>query len=106
VFFSQNMLELAIEIAAHDPSYEDLAAKFLDHVLWIAHAINTVGPDGMWDEEGRLRGVYGRAVSRAIQRRGAPAAPKSLGASGGPGVPVDECCYAHPTADRVYAETI
>jgi hypothetical protein len=50
-FFSQNMLELAIEIAAHDPSYEDLAAKFMDHVLWIAHAINSVGPDGMWDEE-------------------------------------------------------
>jgi len=50
-FFSQNMLELAIEIAAHDPSYEDLAAKFLDHVLWIGHAINNVGPDGMWDEE-------------------------------------------------------
>ena len=50
-FFSQNMLELATEIAAYDPSYEDLAAKFMDHVLWIAHAINSVGPDGMWDEE-------------------------------------------------------
>jgi hypothetical protein len=49
-FFSQNMLELATEIAAYDPSYEDLAAKFMDHVLWIAHAINSVGPDGMWDE--------------------------------------------------------
>jgi hypothetical protein len=50
-FFSQNMLELAIEIAARDPSYEELAAKFIDHVLWIAHAISHVGPDGMWDEE-------------------------------------------------------
>ena len=50
-FFSQNMLELAVEIAAHDASYDDLAEKFLDHVLWIAHAINSVGPDGMWDEE-------------------------------------------------------
>ena len=50
-FFSQNMLELAIEIAAYDPSYENLAAKFLDHVLWIAHAVNHVGPDGMWGEE-------------------------------------------------------
>jgi hypothetical protein len=50
-FFSQNMLEMAIDIAAHDPSYQDLAAKFMDHVLWIAHAINNVGPDGMWDEE-------------------------------------------------------
>jgi hypothetical protein len=50
-FFSQNMLELAVEIAAYDPSYEDLAAKFIDHLLWIAHAINHVGADGMWDEE-------------------------------------------------------
>ena len=50
-FFSQNMLELAIEIATYDPSYESLAAKFIDHVLWIGHAINHVGPDGMWDEE-------------------------------------------------------
>jgi hypothetical protein len=49
--FSQNMLELAIEIAARDPNYEDLAAKFIDHILWIAHAVNNVGPDGMWDEE-------------------------------------------------------
>jgi hypothetical protein len=50
-FFAQNMLELAIEIAVHDPAYEELAAKFVDHFLWIAHAISQVGPDGMWDEE-------------------------------------------------------
>jgi hypothetical protein len=50
-FFSQNMLELAIEIAKHDPSYDDIAAKFLDHLLWIAHAVNHIGTDGLWDEE-------------------------------------------------------
>jgi hypothetical protein len=50
-FFSQNMLELAIEIAAHDPSYDALAAKFMDHVLWISRAVSRVGPDGLWDEE-------------------------------------------------------
>jgi hypothetical protein len=49
--FCQNMLELAVEIAAEDPSYEGLAAKFVDHFLWIGKAMNTVGPDGMWDEE-------------------------------------------------------
>jgi hypothetical protein len=49
--FSQNMLELAVEIAAHDPSYEDLATKFFDHFLWIGHAMNRPGSDGMWDEE-------------------------------------------------------
>ena len=25
--------------------------KFADHFLWIAHAMNQSGPDGMWDEE-------------------------------------------------------
>lgn len=52
-FYSQNMLELAIEIAAYDPSYDDLAAKFIDHILLIGHAVNNVGPDSfsLWDEE-------------------------------------------------------
>ena len=50
-FFSQNMLELATEIAAYDPSYDELAAKFVDHLLWIGHALNHVGPDGLWDEK-------------------------------------------------------
>src|SRR5499426_2883383 len=49
--FCQNMLELAVEIAAEDPSYEGLAAKFVDHFLWIGKAMNKVGQDGMWDEE-------------------------------------------------------
>jgi hypothetical protein len=50
-FYSQNMLELASELAVHDASYADLAAKFVDHMLWIAHAISHVGADGLWDEE-------------------------------------------------------
>lgn len=49
--FCQNMLEISVEIAAYDQSYEDLAAKFVDHFLWIANAMNRVGTDGMWDEE-------------------------------------------------------
>jgi hypothetical protein len=28
-----------------------MAKKFLEHFLWIAHAMNQTGPDGMWDEE-------------------------------------------------------
>jgi hypothetical protein len=49
--FCQNMLEIAVELAAHDPFYEDMAMKFADHFLWIAHAMNQTGPEGMWDEE-------------------------------------------------------
>ena len=49
--FSQNMLEIAIELAANDPFYEDMALKFAEHFIWIAVAMNQVGPEGMWDEE-------------------------------------------------------
>jgi hypothetical protein len=49
--FGQNLLEMAVELAAYDPTYEDMATKFVDHFLWIARAMNTTGPDGMWDEE-------------------------------------------------------
>jgi hypothetical protein len=49
--FCQNMLEIAVEIAAEDRTFEDLAAKFGDHFLWIANAMNRVTSGGMWDEE-------------------------------------------------------
>ena len=49
--FSQNMLELAAELAAHDPVYEDLVAKFSEHFYYIAAGMNRSGLDGMWDEE-------------------------------------------------------
>jgi Mannosylglycerate hydrolase MGH1-like glycoside hydrolase domain len=47
--FSQNMLELAVELAAHDPIYEEMVLKFAEHFYYIAAAMNR--PDGMWDEE-------------------------------------------------------
>jgi Glycosyl hydrolase family 63 C-terminal domain len=49
--FCQNMFEIAVELAANDPSFQDLATKFAEHFLWIARSMNQVGPDGMWDEE-------------------------------------------------------
>jgi hypothetical protein len=49
--FSQNMLELAIELAAHDRNYEDMVFKFVEHFYYIAAAMNRPGSDGMWDEE-------------------------------------------------------
>jgi hypothetical protein len=49
--FCQNMLEIAVELAGYDSFYEDMAVKFADHFLWIAHAMNQTGPEGMWDEE-------------------------------------------------------
>jgi hypothetical protein len=52
-FFAQNMLEIALELARHDPSYEDIAAKFAEHFLWIAAAMDRIGlhDDELWDED-------------------------------------------------------
>jgi hypothetical protein len=49
--FSQNMLELAVELSVHDPTYEHMVFKFVEHFFFIAAAMNRPGPDGMWDEE-------------------------------------------------------
>lgn len=49
--FSQNMGELAFELASHDPAYEPFVIKFVEHFVWIAAAINRPGADGLWDEE-------------------------------------------------------
>ncbi len=50
-FFSQNMAELAVEIAAHDRTYEDMVSKFIEHFVYIAAAMNQPGAKGMWDDE-------------------------------------------------------
>jgi Mannosylglycerate hydrolase MGH1-like glycoside hydrolase domain len=49
--FSQNMLELAVELAAHDPTYDEMVFKFAEHFYYIAAAMNRPEADGMWDEE-------------------------------------------------------
>ena len=49
--FCQNMCELAVELTAQDPAFEDMCTKFTEHFLWIASGMNHTGPAGMWDEE-------------------------------------------------------
>jgi hypothetical protein len=49
--YCQNMGELAVDLATHDPTYGTLVEKFLDHFLWIAAGMNRAGDDGMWDEQ-------------------------------------------------------
>jgi len=41
--FCQNMLEIAVELASHDNFYQDMAIKFMDHLLWIGRAMNQTG---------------------------------------------------------------
>jgi len=48
-----NMLEMALEIARHDTTYEDVATKFFEHFIYIAESLNRIGQDwtGAWDEQ-------------------------------------------------------
>lgn len=52
-FYALEMLEIALELARHDPSYQSMAAKFLEQYLWIAAAMDDPDdPDGsLWDDE-------------------------------------------------------
>jgi hypothetical protein len=48
-----NMLAIALELAKEDRAYEDIASKFFEHFVYIAHAMNNFGTQGrsLWDEE-------------------------------------------------------
>ena len=48
-----NMLDIALELARENPSYQDVANKFFEHFLLIAHAMNDVpgGHVSLWDEQ-------------------------------------------------------
>ncbi len=47
-----NMLAMALELAREDPSYEDVASKFFEHFVYIAHAMHDLGGEGinLWDD--------------------------------------------------------
>ena len=50
--FCENMLQIAGTLAMTDPDYMDMALKFVQHFLWIASSMSSVGNGtGMWDEE-------------------------------------------------------
>ena len=60
--FCLNMLEIALRLANHDRSYEDIALKFFEHFASIATAMNE-----LWDEQDgffydRLRAPDGSSV--------------------------------------------
>ncbi len=48
-----NMLTIALELAQENPAYGDIASKFFEHFVFIAHAMNDLGTDGLelWNEE-------------------------------------------------------
>ena len=46
--YCESMLEIALRLAEHDATYEDLATKFFEHFSLIASALND---KGLWNEE-------------------------------------------------------
>jgi Glycosyl hydrolase family 63 C-terminal domain len=51
--YSLNLLAIAMELAKHDPAYENVASKFWEHFLYISAAMNNRGQDGLslWDDQ-------------------------------------------------------
>src|SRR4029077_14159698 len=51
--YTLNLLAMAMELAREDRAYEDVASKFWEHFVYIAHAMNHRGQGEveMWDEE-------------------------------------------------------
>ena len=51
-----NMMRISLELACHNPVYEDIATKFFEHFLHIAEALNDLGEEGigLWDDEDRF----------------------------------------------------
>jgi hypothetical protein len=46
--YALNMMDMALEIAVHDPSFEDSCTKFYEHFVLIAEALNGLG---LWNQE-------------------------------------------------------
>ncbi len=51
--YSLNLMRIALELARHNPTYQDIATKFFEHFLHIVEAMNNVGGEGigLWDEQ-------------------------------------------------------
>jgi hypothetical protein len=65
-FYALNMLNMALELAKHNPTYEDIASKFFEHFIFISDAMTYKDSDGagegvsLWSEED---GFYYDAIS-------------------------------------------
>ena len=53
--YSLNLMRIALELAQHNPVYEDVATKFFEHFLHIAEAM-TLANDGvgLWDDQDKF----------------------------------------------------
>jgi hypothetical protein len=51
--FALNMMRIALELAHHNPVYEDIATKYFEHFMYIAGAMIDIAESGisLWDEQ-------------------------------------------------------
>ena len=49
--FCSAMLKISAELAVHNDGYEDMTTRFLHHYLSIVDAFNSLGGNGLWDEQ-------------------------------------------------------
>ncbi|KIJ18854.1 hypothetical protein PAXINDRAFT_166809 [Paxillus involutus ATCC 200175] len=70
-FYCLNMLNMALELAKHNPVYEDIASKFFEHFIFIADAMTYMSGDNeqsLWSEEdGMYYDVIQFAPGNSIQ---------------------------------------
>ncbi len=52
-FYCLMMMQISLELARDEPAYAEMAIKFLQHFVYIALAMDKIGPhgDSLWDEE-------------------------------------------------------
>jgi hypothetical protein len=52
-FYALSMLQIALELALHEPAYQSMASRFFESFLWIHSAMDQIGEgsDALWDEE-------------------------------------------------------
>ena len=52
-FYCLMMMQISLELASDEPAYAEMAVKFLQHFVYIALAMDKIGPhgDSLWDEE-------------------------------------------------------
>jgi len=55
--YSLNLMRIALELALHNPVYQDVATKFFEHFLHIAEAMSSMmgdGKAGLWNDEDKF----------------------------------------------------
>src|SRR5262249_4811227 len=54
--FAITMLSMSLELSRYDPSYQNMATKYFEHFLYIAHAMRNMAGKGidLWDEEDKF----------------------------------------------------